>query len=126
MLSLLFEKDGASSRDYLHVSDLVDGISAAISYESTGCDIFHLASNKETSVSQLVDCVLRVAEKPNHAVEFEKARPGEVLNNCADYDKAHRILKFEPKISLEEGIKQTIQWYLDNKELALSVGESDS
>lgn len=118
--------DGNSSRDYLHVSDLVAGISSAIDYRSPGCSIFHLASNVETRVTDLAALIMAEAARPDHPIEYHEARPGEVDNNCADYSKAKRLLGFEPSIALKEGIRETYQWYVDNKESVLSMVETDS
>jgi UDP-glucose 4-epimerase len=118
--------DGSSSRDYIHVSDLCDGIALAINADITPGDVFHLASGRETSLLQLAELIKNSAGISDHPCNFMPKRPGEVDRNFADSGKAEQELGFKPKISLESGMEKTYQWFLDNKEAVLAQQESDS
>ncbi len=107
--------DGSSSRDYIHVSDLCDGIYAALAHSSEHSDIFHLASGRETSLRELADIMRNNAGRPEHPVEFLEARVGEVDRNFASYDYAAQELVFSPKIQLEAGLDETCRWLLQHQ-----------
>jgi len=102
--------DGSSSRDYIHVADLCDGIYAALAHATAQSEIFHLASGRETSLRELADIMRNNAGRPDHPIEFLEARVGEVDRNFASYDHAARVLGFSPKIQLEAGLRETCDW----------------
>ena len=52
----------------------------------------------------------KVAGKEQHPIVFKEARVGEVDKNFANYDYAHRVLGFEPRIDLETGLRETWDW----------------
>ncbi len=97
--------DGSSSRDYIHVSDLVRGIELALNNNSVSNDVLHLAAGREVSLSELAGVVRSAAGKPEHPIEYLAARKGEVDRNFADYKYAKQVLGFEPSVSLEQGIQ---------------------
>jgi UDP-glucose 4-epimerase len=118
--------DGSSTRDYIHVDDLCNGIASAIYTDIAAGEIFHLASGKETSLLQLATYIKNATGLPDYPCNFLPKRPGEVDRNFADSGKANRELGFNPRIDLEAGLEKTYQWYLENKETVLSQRESES
>ncbi len=103
--------DGSSSRDYLHVDDLSNGIISALDKDIVSGSVLHLASGKEVTILELVKLLIKIANKPNHPIKFLSNRPGEVERNFADYSKASVELDFQPTIDLENGLKSTWTWY---------------
>ncbi|WP_419174916.1 NAD-dependent epimerase/dehydratase family protein [Desulfosediminicola sp.] len=112
---LIVYGDGSSSRDYLHVSDLCDGIQAAIENNFYQNDIFHLGSGKETTIVKLAKTINGIANRKEYNIKFLNARAGEVERNYASYSKANRILRFTPQIDLQKGLENTYKWFLDNE-----------
>lgn len=106
--------DGSASRDYLYVGDLVEGIVSALQHQFTGSEVFHLASGEETSLSELAELMTRVTGSTDLEVVFQPKRSGEVERNFASYEKANRILNFEPKVKFEQGLKITWEWFREN------------
>lgn len=113
---LLIFGDGSSTRDYIHVSDLCDGIHAVLVSDKASNDIFHLASGRETSLLELANIMRNIAGRPQHPIEFHEARVGEVDRNFASYDYAARVLGFSPKIQLEAGLAETCSWLVQHKD----------
>ena len=70
--------DGSQSRDFLHVSDLCDGIIRAIAAFLPSPSTFHLASGTETTIRRLADFLIGFANKPDHPIIHRDARRGEV------------------------------------------------
>ncbi len=104
---LVIYGDGTSSRDYIHVSDLCNGISLAL-FDEKGDhhNVFHLASGKETTLSELAEISMKAAGKPEHEILYKDKRVGEVDRNFANYDQARKVLGFEPKVDLLEGLRE--------------------
>jgi UDP-glucose 4-epimerase len=118
--------DGSASRDYLHVDDLCRGIALALEKDLPGGTILHLASGVETTVSELASKLARIAGKDRYPIEFRPARRGEVMRNFARFDKAKKILGFEPTIDLDAGLAMTWRWYASRRDEVLLVETSDS
>ena len=98
--------DGSSTRDYIHVDDLVSAILNAIHYPVSGNEIFHIATGREVSIVELGQLALNVSGAQDISLDFLPSRTGEVERNFADYEKARNKLSFRPKISIENGLKQ--------------------
>lgn len=118
--------DGSASRDFLFVSDLCAGIERALSSELTPGCVFHLASGRETSIKELALRLCAVAGCPDFAIEYEPARRGEVLRNFADFSLARKQLGFEPKVSLDEGLAATWEWFQARGARVLGLRSMDS
>jgi len=105
--------DGSSTRDYIHVSDLCNGISLAIENDHLKTDVIHIATGKETSLKELADMFLEMAGLDQSFIEFKPARVGEVERNFALFDYASKKLGYEPKVDLKEGLAEVFD-YLRN------------
>ena len=111
---LVIYGDGSSTRDYIHVSDLCNGITRALLNDEVKTDVIHLASGRETSLRQLADLMIRVSGKNDHPVEYRDRRTGEVDRNFARYDYAKKVLGFEPQYTLEKGLQEAWDWLARN------------
>lgn len=118
--------DGNSTRDYLHVHDLVEGIASTITKNSAGCKKYHLASGKETTIRSIATHLCNLAKAHNHPVVIERKRQGEVERNFANFSKAKAELNFRPKKNLQLGLQETFHWFENNKSKILTMRESDS
>lgn len=102
-----------SSRDYIHVDDLCDGICNSIAYvesmSGSSIDKFHLANYAEITLKDLAKTLQKVHPDPLR-VDYMPARKGEVVRNFAATTKAKEALGFNPKISLEYGVKNLYDW----------------
>jgi UDP-glucuronate 4-epimerase len=101
--------DGSSSRDYTYISDIVEGVVRAID-RPYSYQIFNLGKGDGTSLKDFIDLV----EKHTGRKAMKKIlpdQPGDVPYTCADVSKAERLLGYRPKVSFEEGIQRTAEWY---------------
>jgi UDP-glucose 4-epimerase len=104
--------DGTASRDFMHVKELCRGIIAGLETQLEAPNtVFHLASGVETSILELANQLAKIAEKPDHPIEFKPPRQGEVTRNFAAYDLAEKVLGFKPHLSREEGLQKTWNWF---------------
>ena len=100
--------DGEQTRDFVHVADVVQAnINAAKSDGVSGA--FNIASGKQITINQLVEIIVK--NNNNIAnVEHGAQRPGDVLNSLADISLAHQKINYSPKVDLEFGISEYVQW----------------
>lgn len=108
---LLVYGDGLQTRDFLYVDDLVEAILLADSADTPG-EVFQIASGRETSIRHLCDTINNVIPGLKLEVRYESPRAGEIRRNYANIEKARRMLGYDPKTSLENGLARTWQWFL--------------
>jgi len=111
--------DGEQTRDFLYVADLVDAILAADRSDLAG-EVFQIASGRETSVKNLVDAMKAMLPERRFNVRFEPPRQGEILRNYARIEKARRMMGFDPRTRLDDGLKKTWQWFTTHDRAATS------
>lgn len=107
--------DGANTRDFIYIDDLIRAIVLAATTKDVGGEVFQIATNHETSVNKLVAQLLPLLEQhgfSNMQVVYEKKRQGDVRRNFADISKAQNLLGWRPQILLAEGLQKTVAWFL--------------
>ena len=107
---------GEETRDFTFVEDIVDGtLRAGVIPEAVG-DAFNLASETETRVIDIVKIINEITGTTNK-VEFVARRDWDkIIKRKASIEKARRVLGYEPKTKMKEGIKRTYQWIAENRE----------
>jgi UDP-glucose 4-epimerase len=104
--------DGNQTRDFTYVSDIARGIlMAGLADEAVGQTI-NLGSGNEITINKLANEVAAVVGQSEAKVIREGPRPGDVLRLFADTKKARRLIGFEPKVTLREGLTKLRDWYL--------------
>ena len=106
--------DGKQMRDFIYIDDLIQAIFLAAKVDGIGGEAFQIATNAETTVSDLVDNLLPfLANSGFKDVEVRHAgpRPGDVRRNFSDTSKARRLLGWEAEVELAEGLKRTVEWF---------------
>lgn len=102
--------DGTSVRDYTHVSDVVNGIEAALSYQGPGFDVFNLASGQEVSLKTLVSLIEKALGK-KALVKNLPTQKGDVFGARGDISKAGALLGYRPQMDISRGIPLFVEWY---------------
>lgn len=104
---------GASLRDYLFIKDAVDAymLLAEKMNEQLFGEAFNFSTNEPYSVAEAIRTISRVMEKDIQPVVIT-THGMEIRHQCASYDKAKRLLGWEPKHTFEEGLRKTIPWYV--------------
>jgi len=108
--------DGTATRDYTYIDNDVDANVLAATAEGISGEVLNVACGGRVSVLQVVEAINKVLGTSIEP-QFCDPRPGDILHSSADISKARRLLKYEPQIDLEEGIRRTVEWY--RKELGL-------
>lgn len=100
--------DGEQTRDFTYVSDVIDGMIAAMECNAAG-EVINVGGGSTTSVNQLVQTVCRITGKRLRATHVPPAY-GDMRHTYADVTKARKMLHFEPKVDLEEGLARHYEW----------------
>jgi len=109
--------DGAQTRDYIFIGDLIRAIKLSVTTTDVGGETFQIATNAETTVRELTDRLLpALAEVGVKDVEVRNAedlgRRG-VSRNFADTSKAKRLLGWQAEMDLDEGLRRTVEWFME-------------
>jgi len=100
---------GKHRRDFTYIDDIVDGIRASID-RNRSFEIFNLGNNKPENLMNVVKLIeqnLGISAK----VVFDDIQPGDVEETFANIDLAKQKLNYDPKISINQGIRKFIYWY---------------
>ena len=109
--SIVLWGDGTPTRDFLFVDDAAKGIIlAADKYEKT--EPLNLGSGEEISINHLAQLIMKIMNV-NLKIKFDTTKPNGQPRRCIDTEKAKNEIGFIPKTSLDVGLKQTIDWYLN-------------
>lgn len=103
--------DGSSTRDYIYVKDLSQGIRRALGATIDGFNVFHLASGREVSARELAELCIKVSGSVAHPLVFAPKRDGEVDRNCASSLAASQALGFVPAHTIEQALALTWEWF---------------
>ena len=104
---------GIEERDLLYVSDLIDFVELVLEKQDYSFDLFNVGLGIAISVDSLVKKIISLSGK-NLAIEYDKTKPTIATKLVLDISKAKEKFGWKPKISLDEGIKKTLDWYSKN------------
>ena len=114
---------GMNVRDWIYVDDHCDAVLLALLNGKTG-ESYNISANNEIDNITIVKKILKIMNKPEDLIEFVEDRPGHDLRYSLDSTKISEKLEWKVKMSFEEGLKNTVQWYLDNPELLNTVSST--
>ncbi len=104
--------DGTATRDFLFVDDAANGlITAAEKYNKT--DPINLGTGVEISIKELVNLIMKIMNV-NLEIEWKTDMPNGQPRRCVSTERAFNEIEFKPQITLEEGLRRTIEWYKAN------------
>ena len=100
--------------DFTYIDDCVDGIMLAIEkFDDAKGDVYNLAFGEGTTLVKLAEKVKDLLGSSSD-IDISEARTGEVIRYIADISKAKTALGYNPKVSFDEGIKKSVEWYKEN------------
>lgn len=106
--------DGLYIRDWIYVEDNCRGIDLVLHKGKEG-GIYNLGAGAEKTNLEITHLILKYLGKPESLIKHVKDRPAHDRRYAMDCTKAENEVGFEPKVGLEEGLKKTVEWYLNNK-----------
>lgn len=118
-IPLSLDNGGETTRDFIYVEDIVDGlIACAINGNSGG--VYNLASGKETTIKQLAETIIKLLDSKSKLELLPKRDWDNSGRRYGNPSKSKEEIGFECKYDIKEGLKKTVQWTLENKELIQS------
>jgi UDP-glucose 4-epimerase len=102
--------DGMQTRDYTYVTDTAEAAVKIYRAKSTRGKVLNIASGQETTIKDLVSKIAKImgCKKP---IIYDKPRPGDVRRFIGSNRLARELINYEPKVSFDEGLRRTIDWY---------------
>jgi UDP-glucose 4-epimerase len=107
---------GAETRDFTYVSDIVEGTLLAGQNEKAIGEVFNLGRGAETKVLDLANRINRVSGNKAELLFTQPRDWDSIKRRCASIEKAKRILGYNPKTELGEGLKNTYGWILEKRD----------
>ena len=109
--------DGTQERDFTFVSDVARGVVAALDLK--GFNVVNLGNDRPINLIDVIRMIERALDKTaliNHAPRH----PADVMSTWADISNAKKKLAWQPEVPIEEGLDQTVSWYMENRDWASS------
>lgn len=107
--------DGMQIRDWLHVKDHCAAIDTVLHKGANG-EVYNVGGNNEKANIEIVKLIIESTGKSQDLIKYVEDRLGHDRRYAIDNTKITRELGWQPEYSFEEGMKETIDWYLDNKD----------
>ncbi len=109
--------DGSASRDYVFVEDVCAAVDLIVhaNVEKVKGEVFNVASGTHRTMLSIAKDIVRLMEKDESLLTFVGERPGQVFRHTGDINKIKNIFGWELKITWEEGLNRSIQWYKENR-----------
>ncbi|WP_299237731.1 SDR family NAD(P)-dependent oxidoreductase [Sulfurihydrogenibium sp.] len=106
--------DGSQSRDFTYVDDIASG--TILATKELGYEIINLGGGKNPiSLKRVIETIEAYLGK-KAVIDYRPFHKADLKETWADITKAKNLLGWEPKVSFEEGIKKTVDWYLENRD----------
>jgi nucleoside-diphosphate-sugar epimerase len=119
---ILLYGDGSQERDFTYVEDIARG--TILGLKPVGYEIINLGSDEPYSIQHLIHLVEeRLGKKAKY--QNKPFHPADVPATWADISKARSLLGWEPQVHLEDGVRQSVNWYLENREWAAQCIERE-
>lgn len=107
--------DGMNVRDWIHVSDHCNAIFEVYNSGRFG-EVYNIGADSEKPNINIIRFILNTLGKSEDLIEFVKDRAGHDRRYAIDSSKITKELNWQPKVSFEDGLRDTINWYLENKD----------
>ncbi len=111
--------DGTQERDFTYIDDIARGSIAAL--KPLDFEVINLGSDRPVKLNYVIHLIEQCLGKKAQ-IEFQPRHPADVPATWADISKAKELLGWRPLVSIEEGIQNTVVWYLENREWVKDVG----
>ena len=107
--------DGAQTRDFIYIDDLINALRLSVTTDNIGGEAFQIASNQETTVGEITKKMVEILNQ-NGINDIDvingETRLGDVKRNYSDTSKAKNRLGWQPTMNQDEGLKKTVEYFL--------------
>ena len=113
---------GKNLRDWLYVDDHCNAILSILEKGKSGTS-YNISSNNEVDNLTIINKILEIMGKSNDLIEFVEDRPGHDFRYSMNSQKLQTELGWKPKVNFDDGLKNTIEWYLSNLKWSKNLSE---
>ncbi len=110
--------DGSQSRGFTYLDDIARG--TLLGLKAVGYEIFNLGGHQVISINNLIEMIEELLGR-DAQVQYQEFHRADMMENLADISKARSLLGWNPRVDLEEGVPQLVNWYLENREWASQI-----
>jgi len=107
--------DGKQTRDFVYVEDVVNANMLALTTKEAKGEVFNIATGIASTINKLVSYLQETMNKRDLKPVHKHPRPGDIRHSYASIEKAKKILGYEPKFSLKNGLTKLVEWSLREK-----------
>jgi UDP-glucuronate 4-epimerase len=107
--------DGTTRRDYTYVDDIIAGVRAAINYDATMYEAINLGESRTVELRELIALLERELGR-EAIIDRQPPQPGDVPQTFADISKARRLLAYDPRTQIEDGIRKFVTWFKETED----------
>jgi nucleoside-diphosphate-sugar epimerase len=115
---VLLNGDGSQSRGFTYLDDIARGTIAGL--KPMGYEIINLGGHEPITMLEMINCLEGLIGQKAQ-VEFLPFHKADMMSNLADVGKARRLLDWEPKVNLVEGMRRLVDWYQAERDWASQV-----
>ena len=113
--------DGEQSRDFTYIANTVDANLLATISESAPGNIYNIACGGQFTLNTLLDMLREIIGADTKA-QYDPIRKGDILHSFADISKAENDLNYKPKVGFKDGLKKTVEWFLNKMSSQTPIG----
>ncbi len=122
---LVFE-DGKQMRDFVHVSDVTNAFSCILESKEKMWDIFNVGSGEKIRIDEIAELLTKILKKNIKPEILQSYRMGDIRHCFADISKIEEMLGYKPKVSIQEGMAELVEWVKNSPKPLVRTAESMS
>ena len=104
--------DGEDIKDFLYIDDFIDALLETFP-KSNDFDIFNIASGVPVTIKEVLKHIIEISNNGNIEVIFDTTKPTMIPKRMIDISKINKLIGWNPKTSINQGLKLTFEWYAD-------------
>ena len=108
--------DGKDIKDFLYIDDFIACLVKLIKKNTGDFNIFNVASGKQTTIRMVLNKLIKIQKTKNTNIVYNKNKPSLIPVRKIDISKIRKFIGWYPKISIDRGLKKTLDWYKKNPE----------
>jgi len=107
--------NGHQTRDFTYIDDIINGTIRAAETEEIEGEIFNLGAGSRISVNEVVNLLVELTNVNNVEIVHETPKLGDVYDTHANITKAKKLLGFNPRVRIKDGLNRFVEWYKKDK-----------
>ena len=110
-MSPIIYGDGEQTRDFIYIQDVVEANMLALGSKNAAGEVLNIGTGKNISLNKMVGVLKDITNKKNLKNVYADPRPTDIRHSYADISKAKKILAYDPRFSIKEGLIELVKWY---------------